>query len=317
MARSGQSVIRQTFKIPYGERDRKLLHVSEVDRGLKCGCVCPVCRDRLVARKGAKTTHHFAHYAGSYCNAETALHVIGKRLLFDRISRAISGKYAILMAWDCGDCRERHAINMVEYVEDVAMEKHLGSLRPDLTLVASGGRIHSIVEVVVTHTPDENVSTYVEANGVPLIEFRVKTADDLENMVKSDALEPTKTNLCLRPRCRECRRPLNNVVLHVVEDDCWKCGEPMKIAILDIEGLMRGPEDFLDIEVAAARELGAELRVNYSKTMKTRYLSSTCKSCGAFSGSFFLHHYFDLITPESGVHVRETCLYCDERVEGR
>ncbi|EMK6928218.1 hypothetical protein V9K35_004431 [Vibrio alginolyticus] len=49
--------------IPFGLKDGKYYDVSEVERGRACGCICPSCKQVLVARKGdpAKMAHHFAH----------------------------------------------------------------------------------------------------------------------------------------------------------------------------------------------------------------------------------------------------------------
>ena len=42
-----------------------IVSVDEVDRGLRCGCRCPSCNALLVARKGEKRTHYFAHHDDS------------------------------------------------------------------------------------------------------------------------------------------------------------------------------------------------------------------------------------------------------------
>lgn len=47
--------------------DGQTVHISEVARGLACGCVCPACGDKLIARKGDETEHHFAHSGGDDC----------------------------------------------------------------------------------------------------------------------------------------------------------------------------------------------------------------------------------------------------------
>lgn len=47
--------------------DGDTVHVSEVQRGAACGCVCPGCGKPLVARKGAEVEHHFAHADGEEC----------------------------------------------------------------------------------------------------------------------------------------------------------------------------------------------------------------------------------------------------------
>ena len=43
--------------------DGKLVHVDEVPRGLQCGCSCPHCHERLMARHGDVREHGFAHHS--------------------------------------------------------------------------------------------------------------------------------------------------------------------------------------------------------------------------------------------------------------
>lgn len=47
------------MKLPYGLKDGKLVHISEVDKGKKCGCVCPACYSPFIARKGKKIIHNY------------------------------------------------------------------------------------------------------------------------------------------------------------------------------------------------------------------------------------------------------------------
>lgn len=49
--------------LTYGIKDRKLHHVDEVEQGLKCECICPNCKEKLIARQGDINEHHFAHVA--------------------------------------------------------------------------------------------------------------------------------------------------------------------------------------------------------------------------------------------------------------
>ncbi|RYY08262.1 MAG: hypothetical protein EON55_20680, partial [Alphaproteobacteria bacterium] len=72
-------------ELVYGQRpDRTLVHVSEVERGLACACLCPACGRTLVARKGSRTVAHFSHYgnaSGCGRNAETNAHIWAKEVL--------------------------------------------------------------------------------------------------------------------------------------------------------------------------------------------------------------------------------------------
>lgn len=300
------------FKIPYGERDGELLHISAVERGLRCNCVCPVCREPLVARQGAKVRHHFGHFPGANCSAETVLHRLGKRLLHRRITAAIENDNPLPLTWTCEQCKDRHEGDLVALTDRAEMELPLESCRPDVTLLKADGTPVAFVEIVVSHPPGENVLAYTAAHHVTLVEFHLKAADDLEALEQSPKLSATKVNLCTRPKCTTCSRPLLRKTLHVVDGDCWKCAAPMQIAMLMVEGTPEGPERFAERDRTIASEQGAILRENFSRTLQESYLSNTCGSCGAFVGTNFLHEYWPLIDEANGHATGYVCLECQE-----
>lgn len=278
------------FKIPYGEQDGSPTHISKVERGLRCDCVCPACKEPLVARKGEVKAHHFAHYPGPNCSAETVLHTIGKALLYQRILEALTDHRPLPMSWNCTLCFDRHEGNLVKNITAVSMERSLGSIRPDLTLLDADGSPKSIVEVVVTHKPEESVLAYVGEHGIALAEFHVASSYDLEVIEGSPALEATKTTICLRPKCNQCHDPLDTSVLHIVKTFCHVCSSIQRVAIValgDPHPDYLWPEDFSEKEVALAREHGARLKQSYSRTLGRTYLANACE-CGAFLGNFYL-----------------------------
>ena len=55
-------------KIPFGERDGTLFRAHEVENGLRCGCVCPGCKQPLnAANNGEKVVPHFRHAKSNDC----------------------------------------------------------------------------------------------------------------------------------------------------------------------------------------------------------------------------------------------------------
>lgn len=58
---------RKNLKLIYALKDGEITSIEEVERGMKCRCVCPACGELLMARKGKKMMHHFAHCAGNEC----------------------------------------------------------------------------------------------------------------------------------------------------------------------------------------------------------------------------------------------------------
>lgn len=45
----------------------EVVSIDDVPSGLKCNCICPNCHVRLIAKKGKKNVHHFAHVNGAEC----------------------------------------------------------------------------------------------------------------------------------------------------------------------------------------------------------------------------------------------------------
>ena len=66
-------------------KNGQLIHISSVESGLKCTCICPSCGEHLIAKKGNKVVHHFAHKPNSECayGYQTSLHLLAKEILFE------------------------------------------------------------------------------------------------------------------------------------------------------------------------------------------------------------------------------------------
>ena len=82
-----KSIVRNGLQLTWAiGANGVLVHISEVERGLQCGCVCPMCRRDLVAKQGKVQEHHFAHDKGAECAhaVETALHLAAKDILAKR-----------------------------------------------------------------------------------------------------------------------------------------------------------------------------------------------------------------------------------------
>ncbi|MXR70307.1 hypothetical protein GNT65_16740 [Shewanella sp. JBTF-M18] len=63
--------------------DGVMRHISEVEKGKACGCICPSinCSSPLIANKGDIKAHYFSHQANTGCGGESALHLAAKQIL--------------------------------------------------------------------------------------------------------------------------------------------------------------------------------------------------------------------------------------------
>lgn len=152
----------------YGLRpDGTHAHISQVPGGLACGCICPACERTVVARKGTKTVHHFAHYGtGNGCGrgAETNAHIWAKEVLARE-------KRIMLPAVAAQQGRERlqlHAPRLFTFA-DAHLEKALGDIVPDVILTTRDGR-RLLVEVLVTHRCGPDKISKLRAESLPTVE---------------------------------------------------------------------------------------------------------------------------------------------------
>lgn len=130
--------------LTFALRAGRLIDITEAASGLACDCRCPGCGAVVVARKGKRRAHHFAHARGAVCaNAlESALHRLAKEILEKE------RKIRLPAVGVTGHPEWRLGATSFAY-QRVYVEKRLRGLRPDL-LVEGGGR-PLLVEVAVTH----------------------------------------------------------------------------------------------------------------------------------------------------------------------
>lgn len=63
-----------------------LISISQAERGLACNCFCFECGEPVLAKKGEKNEHHFAHISNKEScniNPESILHKFAKQVIID------------------------------------------------------------------------------------------------------------------------------------------------------------------------------------------------------------------------------------------
>jgi hypothetical protein len=152
--------------LAFGRRpDGSVVHISEVERGLACGCVCPACGIRIVANK-RKRQHHFKHHrnsSGCTYGPETNAHYFAK-LLLERVRWITLPERRVTVD---GVTHLIQPATRFEF-DEVVVEQRLGQIVPDLMAVAKGRRL--LVEVFVTHKCDDDKIAYLVSNDLSAIE---------------------------------------------------------------------------------------------------------------------------------------------------
>ena len=150
---------------PFGLLNGQLVTINDVSSGLSCGCLCPQCKQPLVARKGDQKIHHFSHHKKTDCSGglETALHIKSKEIFLKHkaiMLPAVPGQLSLKRTVhrypsNCGPWMLRgrcysvseQIINQFFY-ESVFIESKIGSIRPDVVLF---GDRPFVIELYVTH----------------------------------------------------------------------------------------------------------------------------------------------------------------------
>ena len=148
----------------------ELAYISEVERGLKCRCICPMCGSDLVAKQGKIQEHHFAHAKGAECAhaVETALHLAAKDILATRREIVLPG---VEVQFPHSSQRRVIAQQQPYEIESVEVERKLGSIIPDVIAQIKGREL--LVEVTVTHGVDDDKRKRIRELGLSCLEINL------------------------------------------------------------------------------------------------------------------------------------------------
>ena len=146
-----------------------------------CHCVCVACHQPLVAKKGAKRIHHFAHAVDGNCVGanESILHQLSKEILSEleyialpayEFSREYVVSQKTLKSEHQTLTREGN-----EFIADTQIEVDLGTFIPDAILQL--GHQSLIVEIAVTHKVDANKLHKIKRKKMPCVEIQLDLED--------------------------------------------------------------------------------------------------------------------------------------------
>lgn len=154
--------------------------VDDVESGLKCGCVCPACGEPLVAKKGAKRIHHFAHHSGHNCEYgyESSLHLAAKEILSKSKKIILPPVYVIFP--DSYKKNELVCDAKEIGIEKVELEKRFGDVIPDVVVYAGGRQF--FIEIYVTHRIDEEKLQKLKKADISTIEIDLSTKNSITSM---------------------------------------------------------------------------------------------------------------------------------------
>lgn len=177
----------------YALKNDSIVSISEVESGLKCSCTCPACGEKLVAKKGKKMMHHFAHHSGENCayGYESSLHLAAKDILSKAKKMTIPPVYVKFP----DSYKQDEIISRAKEIEieNVELEKQFGSIVPDVVVYAGGKTF--FIEIYVTHCIDEEKLEKLRNARMSTIEIdlskkaKMISVDELTEILLNDSAE--------------------------------------------------------------------------------------------------------------------------------
>lgn len=151
--------------LQWARRNGEVVHISQVERGAACQCVCDECGLPLIARQGPKNTHSFAH-TDSDCqgNQETLLHLKAKEIIAGSKRLTVTGRKG----------------NEEVVFDSVKIEQTVGPYRIDAIGVKNGRRC--LIEIAVTHRCSSDKVLYFKENKLAVVEIAIDPRREFGSM---------------------------------------------------------------------------------------------------------------------------------------
>ena len=232
------------LKNPYGLQSGKVVTADIVARGLACGCICPDCKERLIANHGTGIKQpYFSHESGAECEAayETALHLLAKEVLAEERRILLPPLEVTVDQQISSDAKRKAQIlksrmvpvpsevsdlviptttivsaNHYQRFDRVDVEVYLDTVIPDVVMRVADRTL--LVEIFVTHGVTDAKRRWLEENDLPMVEFDFSAADRTIGKadLKKAFLQPRRpygdgrSEWIHHPRLRATQESLNN-----------------------------------------------------------------------------------------------------------
>ena len=285
----------------------QMVDANDAEKGIDYNC--PSCKQPFILRKGKKKRPHFAHKnLRLNCTPETALHYSFKNLLCHKIQKHIDRKQSLEIRWKCSKCFEYHSGDLLKKAVRVETEYDLGICRPDIALLGENGKAVAVIEVIVSHAPEQTVVEFYQKNKIAVVSYYLNSDKDIHRLNSSN-LKPCQVSLCTNPKCSKCRSLMLKKRLLVIDDNCKKCSAPMKVATLDKVEAYHDWGSFSPSDIPLAAKHGCHLTYDYGYMTERQHIANTCRNCGTFIGSHYLFTEY-VAVPESKREEYDIGFYC-------
>lgn len=188
--------------------NNKEMKVGEATKGQTYFCMA--CGNEMFVRKSSTGLMHFVHkrLPDNY-SYESELHFYCKKILHQYLNKHIVSHKPLSISQTCGYCRKRFSVDITSGINHVAMEQTYvingKTVRPDIALVKDNRPI-CVIEIVVTHAPEEDVLDAYDSQNILTIEIQVdeQTPDiSVETLLDKAYMYIDRCDTCRQKLLRE------------------------------------------------------------------------------------------------------------------
>lgn len=160
--------------------ENRLMFVDDVPNGLECDCVCPGCKEKLIAKNDGKIReHHFAHVSNKECitGYQTMIHLLAKAIIFNkRILPGFAMNNQPIVASQIGCEVQLEDLNIIPDILAIApVQLNLGYM--GLNVGTATKDIPFIIEIYVTHKVDDGKAKIIKDSGIPAVEIDLSKSE--------------------------------------------------------------------------------------------------------------------------------------------
>lgn len=149
------------------------VHISQAARGEIY--VCPLCRGRMVAKRGEIKQHHFAHESLKTCTPEEVTRLVVQRWLAEELQACLAAQRSLVMTWPCPICQQVHTADLLEHIHTLHYEHQHDGLCSDVALLDAQGVIKAAI--VLKSLSEDDLRRYTERS-ITVIEVTLGRSPD-------------------------------------------------------------------------------------------------------------------------------------------
>ena len=262
----------------------KLIRIADAEKGNVFSC--PGCGQQLILKKSNRTGKgtrrpHFSHLQlTSNCTPEGVLHYAFKKLLVAHLEKCLSENRPLEFGWACGECKLKMSGNLLRHVAKIREEYDLSSCRPDIALLDRNENAIVVIEVVVTHAPEDKVIAFYREKDVVLVQINLSSDSDL-NEVEARIERPDSVDYCTNWRCAKYGASTIKREIQLTPTPCGRCFAPLpkfSISVMSLFG-EQSSRDFSEQEIGQVKARFPNVTVHHEPGSNETRPVSPCENC--------------------------------------